>query len=142
VRERADAIGGGLRTSELTLPGFRHDVCSAIHPLAVSSPFFRQLPLADHGLQWIEPPLPLAHPLDDGTAVVLDRSVDQTAAQLGEDGAAYRRLFKPLVEDWGVLEPALLGPLVRPPRHPVALARFGLTAIRPARGLARARFSG
>jgi phytoene dehydrogenase-like protein len=142
VRERADAIGGGLRTSELTLPGFRHDVCSAIHPLAVSSPFFRQIPLADHGLQWIHPPLPLAHPLDDGTAVVLDRSVEETAAQLGEDGAAYRRLFNPLVEDWSLLEPALLGPLVRPPRHPVALTRFGLNAIRPARRLARARFAG
>ena len=96
VLEAAATTGGGTRTAELTLPGFRHDVCSAVHPLALASPFLRQLPLRDHGLEFVQPDIPLAHPLDDGTAVALHRSVDETAAGLGADAAAYRRLMGPL----------------------------------------------
>jgi phytoene dehydrogenase-like protein len=142
VREASETIGGGARTAELTLPGFRHDVCSAFHPLAAASPFFRTLPLAEHGLRWIHAPAPLAHPLDDGTAVVLDRSVDETAAGLVEDDEAYRRLFARVVRDWPRLEEAILGPIVRVPRHPVALARFGLQALRSGRGAANSLFRG
>src|SRR5205807_4412695 len=89
VQEAKDTIGGGCRSAELTLPGFVHDVCSAIHPLALASPFFRTLPLGEHGLEWIQPPLALAHPLDDGTAIVLSRSLDETARGLGSDGRAW-----------------------------------------------------
>src|SRR4051794_20691072 len=142
VREAADEIGGGLRSAEVTLPGFVHDLCSAIHPLAAASPFFRSVPLADHGLEWIHPPAPLAHPLAGGTAAVLRRSVEETAAGLGADERAYRKVFRPLADDWRRLEPAVLGPLVRVPRHPVALARFGLAALWPAVTFARRRFSG
>ena len=131
VREAADEIGGGLRSGEVTLPGFVHDLCSAIHPMAAASPFFRTVPLQEHGLEWVEPPLPLAHPLDGGEAVVLRRSVEATAEELGGDAGAYARAFQPLVDAWPQLEGALLGPLVRLPRHPVPLARFGLEAIWP-----------
>jgi len=141
VLEAAETIGGGLRSEALTLPGFVHDVCSAILPLGVGSPFFRTLPLASHGLDWIQPEAPLAHPLDDGTAVVLERSIDATASSLGADGEAYRRLIAPLAGDWELLAPQILGPL-RLPRHPLALARFGLLALRSTRGLAEARFRG
>ncbi|HEY7422218.1 MAG TPA: NAD(P)/FAD-dependent oxidoreductase [Gaiellaceae bacterium] len=142
LREGAESVGGGVRSAELTLPGFVHDLCSAIHPMAAASPFFRTLPLADHGLEWIEPPLPLAHPLEGGEAAVLHRSVDETAEELGADTESYRKLFRPLVASWDQLEPALLGPLVRIPRHPVALARFGLSGLRPAARFARGRFRG
>ena len=97
VLEGRETIGGGLRTEELTLPGFRHDTCSAIHPLGIASPFMRSVPLADHGVEWIQSPAPLAHPLDGGTTVVLERSLAATGAGLGEDGDAWRRLFEPLV---------------------------------------------
>src|SRR5215475_11668133 len=100
VLEAADTVGGGARSAELTLPGFRHDVCSAIHPLAVGSPFLRGLPLAEHGLELIHPALPLAHPLDGGDAVALHRSLDETAAGLAEDADAYRRLIAPLAAGW------------------------------------------
>jgi phytoene dehydrogenase-like protein len=139
--EARETIGGGTRTKELTLPGFRHDVCSAIHPLALASPFFRSLDLAVHGLTWVDPPVPLAHPLDDGSAVLLHRSVDATAEGLGEDAAAYRRLIGPVVQNWDKLIHDLLKPLA-PPRHPFALLRFGPLAMRSAAGLARARFKG
>ncbi len=139
VREAEKTVGGGARSAELTLPGFVHDICSAVHPLAVASPFFRTLPLAEHGLEWIYPPAPLAHPLDDGTAVMLERSVDQTAEALGPDQLAYRNLMDPFVKGWSKLDQALLGPL-RLPRHPFLLARFGLRAIRSAYGLARSVF--
>ena len=140
VVERAETVGGGTRSAELTEPGFVHDVCSAIHPLAAGSPFFSELPLAEHGLELVHPDAPLAHPLDDGTAVLLHRSVEETAAGLGADGAAYRRLFDPLVRDADKLLPFLLGP--RPlPRHPFAAARFGLPALRSAVGLG-GRFEG
>jgi phytoene dehydrogenase-like protein len=142
ILEAREQIGGGSRTQELTLPGFRHDTCSAIHPLAVASPFFRSLPLADYGLEMIQPPLALAHPFDDGTAAVLARSVDETVASLGSDANAYRKLFDPLIRDWPILANELLGPLRIPPRHPIALARFGLVGLRSARGLAMSRFEG
>ena len=142
VREAADEIGGGLRSAEVTLPGFVHDLCSAIHPLAAASPFFRSVPLAEHGLEWVEPPAPLAHPLDGDAAAMLRRSVEETAAGLGADEGPYAKLFRPLVDDWPRLEGALLGPLARIPRHPLALARFGLEALWPAHSFARRRFSG
>ena len=141
VLEAADTVGGGVRTAELTLPGFRHDVCSAIHPLGLGSPFFRTLPLSEHGLEWIHPPAPLAHPFDDGTAALLERSVDATAAQLAGDETAYRRLMVPLVRSADALLDETLKPL-RLPRHPLLLARFGLSAIRPAQAFARSRFDG
>ncbi len=140
VFEAQDTVGGGARSEKLTLPGFVHDVCSAVHPLAVSSPLFRSLPLERHGLAWVHPQLPLAHPLDGGTAAILHRSLDATAATLGPDEAAYRRLMSPLVRDWDRLAPQLLGPLLRVPRHPLAMARFGLRAARSARGLAERTF--
>ncbi|MBP6803791.1 MAG: NAD(P)/FAD-dependent oxidoreductase [Chloroflexi bacterium] len=137
--EAKDTIGGGLRTAELTLPGFRHDICSAIHPLGMGSPFFQSLPLADYGLRWIQPDLPLAHPFDDGTAVILARDVVETAVQFPQDAAAYRRLFAPLVSDWDKIAHEFLAPL-RLPRHPLAMGRFGLRAVWPAAVLARSIF--
>ena len=136
VYEANDEIGGGARSAELTLPGFVHDVCSAIHPIAALSPFFNGLPLRKHGLEWIQPDAPLAHPLDDGTAVMLERSVDATAARLGADGDAYRGLISPFVSHWDQLATEVLRPLAHLPRHPLLLARFGLHAMRSARGLA------
>jgi phytoene dehydrogenase-like protein len=142
VREAAGTVGGGARSMELTLPGFVHDVCSAIHPLAAASPFFRTLPLRERGLELVHSPAALAHPLDDGTAVVLERSVERTAAGLVEDDAAYRRLVGRTVADWARLEESLLGPVIHTPRHPLALARFGRDALRSARAVAKARFAG
>jgi len=141
VFEAAPTIGGGCRSAELTLPGFVHDVCSAVHPFAVASPFFRSLPLSAHGLDWVDPPAALAHPFGDGRTACLYRSVDRTADGLAPDGEAYRRLFGPLVEQWPRIEAAILGPL-RWPRHPLALARFGLKALRPAERLAERSFRG
>ena len=141
VVEASETVGGGARSAELTLPGFLHDVCSAIYPLAAGSPFFSTLPLREHGLEWVDPPAPLAHPFDDGTAVVLERSVDATAYGLDRDTLAYRNLMAPLVADWDTVAPQILGPL-RPTRHPVALARFGLRAVRSAYGLATRTFRG
>jgi len=140
--EGRETVGGGCRTAELTLPGFKHDVCSAIHPLGVSSPFFRTVPLADFGLEWVYPPAALAHPLDDGTAVVVGPSVEETSRMLGPDARAYRRLMGPVVRQWERLLPDLLGPLPLPPKHPVVLARFGLRAVWPMSMLARAETSG
>ncbi|HKB14125.1 MAG TPA: NAD(P)/FAD-dependent oxidoreductase [Vicinamibacterales bacterium] len=140
VLEAEPTIGGGCRSAELTLPGFVHDVCSAVHPLAVASPLFRTLPLEQHGLRWITPPLMLAHPLDDGNAAVVAKSVKETAAQMGRDAGAYSRLFGTIVDAWPQLETSVLGPL-RMPKHPVALARFGLKAIQAASQLAQRRFS-
>jgi phytoene dehydrogenase-like protein len=141
VLEAEATIGGGARSAELTLPRFVHDICSAIHPLGVASSFFRSVPLADYGLEWIHPPAPLAHPLDDGTAAVLERSVEATGQTLGPDASAYRRLMEPLVTRAEALFDDTLGPL-RPPRHPFVLTLFGLRAIRSARGLADAWFRG
>jgi phytoene dehydrogenase-like protein len=141
VFEAKSTIGGGTRSAELTLPGFIHDVCSAIHPLGLGSPFFRALPLAKHGLEWIHPLAPLAHPFDDGTAAVLEHSIDATGRTLDGDGTAYRRLIEPLVANWEKLNAELLGPL-HLPRHPVEMAQFGLHAIRSASGLAKSLFKG
>ena len=134
-------MGGGCRSEELTLPGFVHDTCSTVHSLALASPFLSSLPLAEHGLELVHPDAPLAHPLDDGSAVMLERSVDETARGLGPDAQAYRRLFDPLVRTADELMREILGPL-RPPRHPLVLARFGASALRSATGLARSRFEG
>ena len=133
--ESEGTIGGGMRSKELTLPGCVHDVCSAVHPLAVSSPFFRSLPLKDFGLEWVHPPAPLAHPLDNGTVALMERSVEETAEGLGRDGDAYRRLMSPLAANADKLIRDVLGPL-RIPRFPLPLLRFGVKAIRSAQGCA------
>jgi phytoene dehydrogenase-like protein len=140
VYEANEQIGGGTRSGELTLPGFVHDICSAVHPMAIASPCFEKFPLAAHGLGWIHPSAPLAHPLDDGTAVVLERSIRETAAGLGPDGPAWALLMAPFVEAWSGLRHDLLAPLMRLPRHPLLMARFGLLALRSARGLAETHF--
>ena len=134
--EAKETIGGGLRTKELTLPGFKHDVCSAIHPMAAGSPFFQQLPLEQHGLEYIYPAIPAAHPFDDGSAGILTRSLEETAQLLGKDEEAYIRLIQPLIGDWPALAPEMLGPL-RFPKHPIALAKFGLKALRSASFLSK-----
>ena len=136
--EAETTIGGGMRSAELTLPGFVHDVCSAIHPLARASPFFSTLGLERHGLEWIEPPISLAHPLDDGSAALVRRDLDETAASLGRDGAAYRRLVGPTVSRWDALIIDVLAPFHIPlrPDRALDLARFGLLAIQPAMWLA------
>lgn len=138
--EAQDTVGGGLRSAALTLPGFTHDTGSAIHPLGAGSSFFRSLPLADHGLRWVQPGVPLAHPLAGGRAAVLDRSLVVTAEALGRDAAAYRWLFEPLVAHWDALEHDVLGPLLRWPGQPLPLARFGLRGGPPASFVARALF--
>lgn len=144
VFEAHDTVGGGMRSGELTLPGFVHDICSAVHPLGIASPFFRTLPLERYGLEWIQPPTPMAHPLPDAPAALLERSIAATAAALGVDGPAWRRLMEPLARDWDVIARVFLGPL-RPlamASHPLALGRFGLEALLPARTLARLQFRG
>ncbi len=138
--EAAATVGGGTRSAPLTGPGTVHDVCSAVHPLGVSSPFLRRLRLHEHGLGWVHPDLPLAHPLDGGAAAVLDRSVEATAAGLGADGDRWRHVLGAAAARWDDLALDVTGPLVRPPRHPVALARFGALAVLPAAPLARAVF--
>lgn len=141
VLEARDSIGGGARTAELTQPGFWHDICSAIHPMAAASPFFNDLPLAEHGLDWIHPPIPLAHPFDDGSAATIDRSIETTAASLEIDAAAYRKLMLRSVNNWEELLKDILAPL-HLPRHPITLGRFGLRAVRSGAGLARKLFAG
>lgn len=137
VYEAADTIGGGARTAELTLPGFRHDVCSAVHPLAAGSPFFRSVPLAENGCELAHPELPLAHPLDGGRVATLNRSLAVTSDELGPDGDAWRRLMQPVVAQWDNISDSVLGPILRPPRHPLAMARFGIRAFRSADRLSR-----
>jgi len=142
VIEARGTIGGGARSEELTLPGFIHDTFSAVHPMAAASPFFRGTPLEKYGLEWIQPAIPLAHPLES-EAVVLERSVTATAEKLGRrDGAAYRRLMEPLTRHWEAIFEDILRPMLHFPRHPIALARFGLPALLPARALANLQFSG
>ncbi|GLV59526.1 FAD-dependent oxidoreductase [Dictyobacter sp. S3.2.2.5] len=141
VVEAKETIGGGSRSKELTLPGFVHDVCSAVHPLGIASPFFQSLPLERFGLEWMQPEIPLAHPLDDGSAMLLQRSVDETAATLGVDEGAYRKLMHPYVEHWPLIVNAFLGPLrVKPLLHPLALVPFGLAALSSARLLTQSLF--
>jgi phytoene dehydrogenase-like protein len=126
--EGKDVIGGGLSSAEYTLPGFVHDVCSAIHPLALGSPFFETLPLADHGLTYLQPELAAAHPFDGGTAAVLHRSVEETAKLLGADEQTYLDVFNPIVKDWPLIAADVLAPL-HFPKHPIAMAQFGLKAL-------------
>jgi len=135
VLEAKDTVGGGLRSAELTLPGFTHDICSAIHPMAAASPFFKSLPLHDHGLEYIHPTLPAAHPFDNGRAAVLFSSLAETAKALGADDQAYQDLIGPLTRDWPTIENDVLGPLTFP-SHPLSLAKFGLKALQPATLLA------
>ncbi len=136
IIEGKNEIGGGLRSAELTLPGFVHDVCSAIHPLAIGSPFFDTLPLQDYGLFYTFPELAAAHPFDDGTAAVLGSSIEETAKLLGADEQAYLKLLKPLVKDWPNIAADVLGPL-HFPKHPIAMAKFGLNALTSATFLAK-----
>jgi len=142
VHEASEHMGGGARSAELTLPGFVHDVCSAIHPMAIASPCFAEFPLAQHGLEWIQPDAPLAHPLDDGSAVMLERSIDATARNLGDDGDAWRRMMEPLAEAWDLVGSEIMGPQLRIPRHPIRMAKFGLHALRSTRGLGNSLFRG
>jgi phytoene dehydrogenase-like protein len=141
VLEAADVVGGGMRTEELTLPGYLHDVCSAIHPLGVASPFFRTVPLTELGVEWIESPAALAHPFDDGTAALLERSVEETGATLGDDARRYAKIFGPLARNCDALVPDILAPLGIP-SHPVVFTRFGARAGLPAAALARLSFRG
>lgn len=137
VYERADTAGGGCRTAELTLPGFRHDVCSAVHPLAAASPFFATIDLATHGVELLYPKVAFAHPLDDGRAAALRPSVGETADGLGLDARRYRRLMEPLVRDADVIVRQFLAPLRSLPAHPLATARYGLPALLPVTALAK-----
>ena len=132
VHEAQSTIGGGTRSAELTLPGYVHDLCSAIHPLGIASPFFTSLQLNRYGLEWIHPGVPVAHPLDDGTAVALTRSLDETAANLCGDAAAYRRIVAPFAARFEKLLDDVLGPVTHWPRHPLLLARFAARATLPA----------
>ncbi|MEM9178040.1 MAG: NAD(P)/FAD-dependent oxidoreductase, partial [Myxococcota bacterium] len=139
VVEAADEVGGGTRSAELTLPGFLHDVCSAVHPMGILSPYYRTLPLEEHGLEWIIPPASVAHPLDDGEAVMMYRSLDRTAEGLGRDRKNYLRLIEPLMRDAHGLLADAMAPL-RIPKHPIQMARFGLRAAFSANRLARLLF--
>jgi phytoene dehydrogenase-like protein len=143
VFEGAETVGGGVRSAELTLPGFVHDVCSAIYPLTVGSPFLSRQPLERHGLRWIHPPYPLAHPFDDGTAAVLARGFQETGESFDrpEDARAWERLFRPFIEAWEELAPDLLAPF-HWPRHPFKMAGFGLLGLRSAMSLVQSRFKG
>jgi phytoene dehydrogenase-like protein len=137
----AEAVpGGAARTLPLTLPGFLHDFGSAVHPFAAGSPFFNSLPLAEHGLEWIHGDAPLAHPLDDGTAVVLERDLVETERTLGADGKTWRRLLEPAVAHWSEFAEDALGPVVRIPHHPLRMAGFGLTILHSARSFAKSNF--
>ena len=141
VVEGAEVPGGGTRSAELTLPGFIHDVCSAVHPLGVASPALRSFPLADHGLEWIQPPAPLAHPFPDGSAAVVHRDVEETARGLDADHKSYRKLMSPLVAAFDVLSSEFLRP-IHFPKHPFRLASFGFKALRPADTFVKAKFRG
>lgn len=137
--EAKSTIGGGMRTQELTLPGFHHDVCSAIHPMGTASPFLKSLPLAAHGLSYVHPPVLAAHPFDSGGAAALFQSIDDTAKGLGADEQAYHRLFDKLIKNWPKIDQNVLGPLVSMPQHPIVMAQFGLKAMQSGKQIA-ARF--
>src|SRR5216683_1873356 len=137
VLEAETTPGGAVRTLELTLPGFQHDFGSAVHPLGAGSPWFSSLPLTDHGLEWIHSPAPLAHPLDDGTAVILERDLGDTKAALGADGEIWVKLMRPFVEQWKEFVPEVLRPVLRFPKHPLLMAHFGMSALLSARTIAR-----
>lgn len=142
VIEANEAIGGGVRSKELTLPGYVHDLCSAIHPLAAQSPFFSTLPLEKHGLAWIDPEIAVAHPFDDGSAAVMVRSLETTAKGLGSDAEGYENLFRPFISRWRDLAEDVLAPLLKIPRHTFLFSRFGLKAIQSVRTLVLREFSG
>lgn len=137
VLEAEATPGGAARTMELTLPGYRHDFGAAVYPLGAGSPFFSSLPLRDYGLEWIHSPAPLAHPFDDGTAVVLERDLSDTEASLRVDGKVWRKLIQPFVEHWNEFAPDVLRPVPAFPKHPWLMVRFGMSAILPARTIAR-----
>ena len=141
VHEGASVAGGATRSGELTLPGFVHDLGSAVHPMAVTSPFFSKLPLEKHGLKWIWPGAALAHPFDDGTAVTIERDIGATATQFGSDGNAYRKLFEPLAKNWAELADGALRPIGWP-KHPFQWLVSVIRALQPAAGLARSLFRG
>jgi phytoene dehydrogenase-like protein len=140
ILEGQSTIGGGVRSAELTLPGFVHDSCAAIFPLTLASPFLSTLPLEQYGLEWINPPVALAHPMDDGEPVLVERSFERTVEILGRDGGAYQNLIKPLLQDWERFRRDLLGPLPLPPKTPLTYSRFALSALNSASGLARLLF--
>lgn len=141
--EAEATIGGGARTEPLTLPGYHHDVCASVHPMGAASPCFRDLGLAARGVEWVHPDVPLAHPFDDGTAALLERSTSATGATLdAADRRAWSRLFGPFVESWDALIEDALQPPIRIPRHPLLFARLGLLGLRSASSLATARFEG
>lgn len=142
VFEAEEQPGGGARTLELTLPGFKHDFGSAVHPMGAGSPFFSSLPLAAYGLQWVHGSSPLAHPLDDGTAVTLEHSLQDQERQLGEDGRAWRELMEPFAVNWADFAVDVMGPVTRIPRRPLLMARFARKAFQPARALAKRTFRG
>jgi len=137
VFEAQPTAGGSVRSMELTLPGFVHDFGSAVYPLGVGSPFFSSLPLEKHGLEWIHSPAPLAHPFDDGKAVVLERDVETAAAHLGSDGKAWQKLVQPFAEHWRDFAPEVLRPVLAVPKHPFLMARFGMSALLSAKIVAR-----
>ena len=141
VYEAESEPGGATRTLPLTLPGFLHDFGSAVHPFAAGSPFFNALPLAEHGLEWIHGEAPLAHPLDDGSAVMLERDLAATERVLGKDGKTWRRLMQPAADHWQEFAQDSLGPLLRMPHHPLRMAKFGLTALESAQYFATSHFS-
>src|SRR6266404_5632552 len=141
VLEGSDKVGGGCRTEELTLPGFWHDVGSAVHPLALASPFFSSLPLEKHGLTWCHPPIPLAHPIDKTRVAVLYQSLEKTAVELRTDAEQYSQLFQPLATNCRSLLPEILRPLIHLPRQPFQMARFGRLALLSVEQLVRRRFS-
>jgi len=150
ILEANDTVGGSARTEELTLPGFRHDVGSAVYPLGIGSPFFSSLPLAEHGLEWVHPTVPLAHPLDDEEVVFLHRDVRETASGLGRDGQAYQRLVQPFSRSWSSFADHVLNSPLRPPKDPILMGRFAMRAMRSTSGAisslrtsaARALFAG
>jgi phytoene dehydrogenase-like protein len=139
--EAHSRVGGGMRSGELTLPGFTHDICSAIHPFAIGSPVFRSFHLEKYGLEWIQPPVVLAHPLENDTAAVLENSIEDTARNLGNDGDNYKRFISSLAQNWGNLAHQLLGP-IRIPRHPILLAHFGYYAVQSSLGVGKRLFKG
>jgi phytoene dehydrogenase-like protein len=140
VYEAEAQPGGGARTMELTLPGFRHDFGSAVHPMGAGSPFFSTLPLAEYGLKWIHGTSPLAHPLDNGAAVTLEHSLQDQERELGEDGPAWRKLFEPMATHWADFAADVMGPVARIPRRPLLMAHFARSAMQPARALAKRTF--
>jgi phytoene dehydrogenase-like protein len=142
VFEAEPEPGGACRTLPLTLPGFLHDFGSAVHPLGAGSPFFSSLPLAEYGLEWVHGEAPFAHPLDDGTAVLLERDLGDAEKEFGTDGKAWRRLMQTFVDHWEELAEGCLGPVLRVPRYPLLMARFGLAAMQSAQTLAAGRFAG